>query len=62
MSSAEIDAIAKNELTTADFKQHFSKSGDAIQLCYYTNYQAVGQKAEEQGKPILLLLHGYPES
>ena len=61
-SAADIAAIAANELTTADFKQHFGTSGHSIKLCYYTNYHAVGGKAEGEGKPILLLLHGYPES
>ena len=50
---------APNEITAPGFKQGFVPVNDSLKLCYYSNHEAIGVSS---GKPLLLLLHGWPQS
>lgn len=65
-SSAPTAATSTNELEYAGFKQVFTVV-DGLKLCSYTNLHSCSGLDEDRGKQgegrtILVLLHGYPQS
>ena len=50
-----------NEITAPGFAQSFVRVNDDCKLCYYANVEA-SKLSSTDGKPILLLLHGWPQS
>ena len=51
--------VVTNEIDAAPFKQGFVTVEYGVKLCYYTNFDKVSLSSN---KPVLLLLHGYPQS
>ena len=50
---------APNEIDVTHAQQGFAAVDNGIKLCYYTNFHSI---SPSNTKPILLLLHGYPQS